>query len=246
MAIYLKQFKTQADYEAAGNGLILPNVSLTFDGNVHYKPRSPHDYVEIGGKKWATMNIGANSVTDMGLYFQWADIQGYTASQCGSGEGQKKFAWADYKYVTNVVSWWVGDITKYNSTDGKTVLESFDDAARINWGGKWRIPTTEEYVALGNAVTTAWTANYQGSGVAGLVCTAKADSSKILFFPACGTCGDGSVGSVGSQGWYWSSSVDSNDVQYAYTLQSSQSGHVYWDTTYYRNYGLPVRAVVNE
>jgi hypothetical protein len=32
-----------------------------------------HDYVEIGGIKWATMNVGATKVTDVGLYFQWGD-----------------------------------------------------------------------------------------------------------------------------------------------------------------------------
>jgi hypothetical protein len=42
MAIYLKKFETQAAYEAAESGLILPNVSLTVDNNtVHYNPSSP-------------------------------------------------------------------------------------------------------------------------------------------------------------------------------------------------------------
>ena len=42
MAIYLKQFETQAAYEAAQSGLILPNVSLTLDNNtVHYNPYVP-------------------------------------------------------------------------------------------------------------------------------------------------------------------------------------------------------------
>ncbi len=39
MSLYLKQFETQAAYEAAESGLILPNVSLTLDNNtVHYNP----------------------------------------------------------------------------------------------------------------------------------------------------------------------------------------------------------------
>ena len=50
-----------------------------------------HEYVEIAGIKWATCNIGANSITDYGLYFQWGDTQGYTADQVGSGEGKKFF-----------------------------------------------------------------------------------------------------------------------------------------------------------
>lgn len=54
------------------------------------------------------------------------------------------------------------------------------------------MPTTDEYAALGAAINTVWTTDYQGSGVAGLVCTDKTDSSKTLFFPACGRCNDGS------------------------------------------------------
>lgn len=39
MAVYLKEFETQAAYEAAQSSLILPNVSLTVDNNtVHYNP----------------------------------------------------------------------------------------------------------------------------------------------------------------------------------------------------------------
>ena len=82
-----------------------------------------HDYVEIGGIKWATMNIGASSISDYGLYFAWGDTQGYTASQVGSGEGQKYFGWADYKYGNGTSSPSATGMTKYNATDGKTVLE---------------------------------------------------------------------------------------------------------------------------
>jgi hypothetical protein len=42
MAKFLKKFETQAAYEAAQSGLILPNVSLTVDNNVvHYNPSTP-------------------------------------------------------------------------------------------------------------------------------------------------------------------------------------------------------------
>ena len=46
-----------------------------------------HEYVEINGKKWATKNLGATTITDPGFYFQWGDTQGYAASQIGYGEG---------------------------------------------------------------------------------------------------------------------------------------------------------------
>ena len=138
----LKQFETTAAYEAAESSLILPNVSVCKDAptvvyyNQYVEPS--HDYVEIGGIKWATMNIGASSITDNGLYFQWADTQGYTAAQCGSGEGQKYFGWADYKYGAGGSITDPANITKYNSTDGKTVLDAEDDSATAAWGGNWK------------------------------------------------------------------------------------------------------------
>jgi hypothetical protein len=260
MAIYLKKFETQAAYEAAQSGLILPNVSLTVDNNtVHYNPIDPyngHDFVEIGGVKWATMNVGANSVTDTGLYFQWGDTQGYTADQVGDGEGLKYFDWEDYKYAELDPSGSNGSgsgsgsgggtykMTKYNETDGKTVLEATDDAVTAAWGGTWRTPTKDEYVALGNAVNTAWTTDYQDSGVAGLVCTDKTDSSKVLFFPAAGYCYNGSVGGVGNYGGYWSSSLYTNR-QNAYALYL-YSDNANWDDSFDRYYGYAVRGVLGE
>ena len=225
-----------------------PHVSLTKDDSkVHFfeDPYKGHQYVEIGGLKWATMNVGADAVTDAGLYFQWGDTQGYTASQVGSGEGQKYFGWADYKYGNGTSSPGATGMTKYNATDGLTTLEAVDDAAVANWGGSWRMPTTEEYLALSNAVNTAWTADYQGSGVSGLILTDTTDTSKVLFFPAAGDCYNGSVINVGSRGLYWSSSVLSSDVQYACYL-SFNSSRVSWQNSISdRYYGFAVRLVTN-
>ena len=103
-------------------------------------------------------------------------------------------------------------MTKYNSTDGKTVLESSDDAATVNMGSGWRMPTEADFNTLSAATKNAWVTNYQGSGVAGRLFTDKNDSSKVLFFPAAGRCYDGSVNFVGSDGYYWSSSLDTSNV----------------------------------
>lgn len=203
-------------------------------------PAAGHDYVEIGGLKWATMNVGANSVTDYGLYFQWGDTQGYTADQVGSGEGQKAFKWSDYKWTEDGGS----TFTKYNATDGKTVLDIEDDAARANMGGQWRMPTTAEFQALGNAVNAVWTTDYNGSGVAGLVCTDKTDSSKTLFFPAAGCAGLGSMFGVGDVGYVWSSSLGSSYVDYAWSLNFGNED-TYWDYNFRRYYGFSVRGVLD-
>ena len=240
---YLRKFENHEAYVAAESGLILPNVSLCVNENeVHYNPAVPqHDYVEIGGIKWATMNIGAESVTDTGLYFQWGDTQGYTAEQVGT---DKMFNWANYKYSDNGTT----AMTKYKGDD-YTVLQPEDDAVTAAWGGSWRMPTTAEFQTLGAAVTSAWTTNYQGvEGCNGLLLTGKngtADEGKTLFFPACGSCYNGSVYSVGSDGYCWSSSLNSSSVQYAYNLNFS-SGYVYWQYDNYRYSGYAVRGVLGE
>ena len=217
----------------------LVNQIQTFD------PYNGHDYVEIGGLKWATMNIGANSVTDYGLYFQWGDTSGYLSGQCGSSGTTyaKPFNWADYKFSGGRTSPDATGMTKYNSSDNKTVLDLSDDAARTNWGGSWRMPTTAEFAALGAAVNTAWTANYQGSGVAGMVCTDKTDSSKVLFFPAAGDCGNGSVNFVGSNCSYWSSSLRTDNTTNGRSLYFYNRS-VYWQSISGRCAGFSVRGVV--
>lgn len=253
MAIYLKEFSTQNEYEQYinGSGAILPNVSICKDtpNEVHYNPyvdpSGGHEYVEIGGIKWATMNIGATCVTDYGLYFQWGDISGYTVDQVtGSTQPKKVFSWVNYKYGNGTFSPGATGMTKYNSTDGLTTLESSDDAATANWVGSWRIPTKAEFEALSDAVNSAWTADYQGSGVSGLVLTDKTDSSKVLFFPAAGYCDYSNVNSVGNNGYYWSSSVMDSGVQNAHYLVFASS-YVSWSSFTQRSKGYAVRGVMN-
>ena len=248
MTEFITKFDTTAELASfsATTDFGRPHVSLTKDDSkVHYfgDPYKGHEYVEIGGLKWATMNIGASKPSDYGLYFQWGDTQGYTAEQVGSGEGQKYFGGADYKYGNGTVSPGATGMTKYNETDGKTVLEAVDDAAVANWGGSWRMPTRAEFKALGAAVNTAWTVDYQGSGVAGLVCTDKTDSSKTLFFPAAGYGNNGRVGTVGGSGKYWYSSLRTDKRQYAHS-SVFDINYASWDSSYYRYHGYSVRPVV--
>ena len=176
---YLTNHTTEEEYNTVKHSLPTPQVALTMDDyNVHYQPYDPyggHDYVEIGGLKWATMNIGATAVTDTGLYFQWGDTQGYTAAQVGSGSGKKAFIWNDYKFWTADDGSGSSGFTKYNSTDGKNVLGIEDDGVNAAWGRNWRMPTAAEFQALGNAVNTQWVTNYQGSGVNGRLMTDKTD-----------------------------------------------------------------------
>ena len=96
MAIYLKKFENHTQYETytASTEFITPNVSLCEQENeVHYNPYVPidpyagHDYVDLGlpsGTKWATMNVGATSITDYGNYYQYG--KGADTHQTTSGQ----------------------------------------------------------------------------------------------------------------------------------------------------------------
>ena len=208
------------------------------DGKVHYF-QDGHEYVEIGGVKWAICNVGAEKETDRGLYFQWGDIQGYTADQVGRGE--KCFRWDDYKYGNGEIFQRTTDMTKYNSSDGKTILEPLDDTARFHMGGGWRMPTEKDFRTLLANTTNQWVTDYRGSGVSGRLFISEADNSKTLFFPCCGHCSGGVVYNVGSCGYYWNSSLNSSTVIYGGSL--ALGAWNYYITSNSRYFGFFVRGV---
>ena len=197
-----------------------------------------HEYVDLGlpsGTLWATMNVGASKASDAGLYFQWGDTSGYTEAQIGTGSGQKKFAsnWSDYKwYDTNKKAF-----TKYTTTGATLDLE--DDAAHVNMGGSWHMPTPEQINELLSNTTNTWTAQ---DGVKGRLFTSKTDSSKSIFFPAAGYALDGSVHDFRRYGYVWSSMLGKDNVYGGqYLIFDSGSIHLYSNNRYY---GHSVRGVL--
>lgn len=247
MAKFLKKFATTAEYNTyiESGDKVLPNVSYVVEENdTHFEPYVDpyrgHSYIEIGGLKWATMNIGANSVTDYGLYFQWGDTQGYTASEVTSGK--KAFNWPNYKYCDGTSN----NMTKYNNNDGKKMLEVSDDAAQANWGGNWRMPTIAEFKTLCTVTTSACTSNYENSGIGGLILTSKGDSNKKLFFPFAGFAGTkNTIVDVGYYGEYWSSSLYKNSVNDACLLCFSAANWLGCDEHSSRYVGYPIRPVAS-
>lgn len=205
-----------------------------------------HDYVEIGGIKWATMNIGASTIYDTGLYFQWGDTQGYTASQVGEESGQKYFSEEDYKWYDGTQK---PTFTKYNYIDNKTTLDLEDDAVHAAWGGNWRMPTIDEIESFVESVNSEWTNNYNNSGTAGWICEDKEDNTKVLFFPASGEASSGSVygNETDGHGWILSSNIcDGSDAYNVHKLGGYyDEGEVYNGITT-RFYGFPCRGVYDD
>ena len=192
--------------------------------------------------KWAKCNIGAATETEYGYYFQWGDTVGYTKDQVGSGDGQKYFGWADYKYNSGGTSSpSATDMSKYNASDRLKVLLGDDDAAVANMGGSWRMPTEEEYQELLNSTTNEWVTTYNGKDVNGMLFTSN-KNGKTLFFPASGFFESGGVRGVGRYGLYWCSSLDSRSVLNGRRLYFD-SGNCNMNYNHRRYFGFGVRGV---
>ena len=193
-------------------------------------------YVDLelpSGTLWATKNVGADKVTDYGLYFQWGDAKGYAADQVGSGKGKKEFS-SDW----NLYRWYDGDIiTKYLLNNAKLELE--DDAAHIHLGGDWHIPSPTKIQELIDNTTSEWTSFY---GVSGMKFASKKDSSKYIFIPAAGYAFNGSVHANGIVCNVWSymvSSIYTKTAKYFYC--HSEGIRLSSD---YRFYGFSVRGII--
>lgn len=118
--------------------------------------------VDLGlpsGTKWASMNLGATSVTDAGDYYAWGEVEPYytgTAQNPSWKSGKTNgYAWESYRFAGEynqqedewTLTKYVTD-PDYGEVDGKTQLESADDAATAKLGGNWRMPTLEEFQEL--------------------------------------------------------------------------------------------------
>lgn len=82
-------------------------------------------------------------------------------------------------------------MTKYNSTDGLTQLLPEDDAATVNWGGDWRMPTTEQINELLQETEYGYSENYENSGINCKILTGP--NKNILVLP---------IGENGTSSWY--------------------------------------------
>ena len=165
-------------------------------------PPDSHEYVDLGlpsGTLWATCNVGANSPEEYGDYFAW-----------GETTPKETYNWSTYKWCKGSGE----TMTKYctNSyygcdgfVDNKTELDSEDDAAYVNWGPSWRMPTHEQIGELIDNCTWALTTSNDVNGYLG-----TGPNGNTLFLPAAGSRWDESLFDLGSWGDYWSRTLDSS------------------------------------
>ena len=199
-------------------------------GNTGGGGTGDHAYVDLGlpsGLLWATCNVGADKPEDYGSYFAW----GETATK-------SNYDWSTYK-------WRNGDnLTKYNynsgygTVDNKTVLDPEDDAAHVNWGGGWRMPTHGEMKELKDNCTWTWTTQGGKNGY-----RVTGPNGNSIFLPAAGYRDGTGLDCAGSVGYYWSSSLywSGPDLAYVMFFLSGSVDSQFDSSRYFGNTVRPVR-----
>ena len=186
-----------------------------------------------GGPYWATTNIGAENPEDYGYYFWWGDTVGYKRENdawVASDGSSSNFSFCETNTPTHNMNIATLQSEGWITADG--VLAPAHDAAHVQWGGNWRMPTQQELSDLCSKCDWTWTTM---NGVHGYVVKGQgAYASASIFLPCPGFGYGTSLGSAGSRGDYWSS-VPRSDNGYAWDLYFNSSYH---DTGYdYRRYG---------
>ena len=215
--------------------IINPTVTDWVDGGTvnDPDPANGHAYVDlglrVGGNKilFATMNIGASSVSEFGDYFAWGETsKKYTGvnnnGNYNTGIVGGSFTKENSPYYIGNDNW-----SKYNTTDNKTTLDPSDDGATVMWGGNWRMPDISEleYLSSSNCTKTAY--NYSSSpyGIGGYLITGKGNySNNSIFLPAAGKVNNTSVSDSGFCN-YWSRTRRSDYVLWTASSQVYQTYH---------------------
>ena len=173
--------------------------------------------VDLGlpsGTLWANMNVGAFSEEAPGNSYAW-----------GETEVKTTYSWSTYKWYNR----YNGDyynMTKYNLSDKLTELEPEDDAAYVNWGKQWRMPSEAQFEELINHCSWNWTMQ---NGVNGYKVVGPNGNS--IFMPT----------TAGSYGYYWSRALYAGYPYRARYLDFNSSS--IGTSDYNRCYGRSVRPV---
>jgi hypothetical protein len=168
--------------------------------------RYPMEYVDLGlSVMWATCNVGAKCPEEYGDFFAW-------------GETKPKDNYSWNTFFDNISG---GDelfgvritaANKYNNDGGLTNLTPEDDAAYVNWGPDWRMPTYNELCELRDSCIWTWfdNGNSEFNGVAGYKVQGRKEgyTDKFIFLPAAGYRLGTGIHYAGVCGCYWSTSID--------------------------------------
>jgi hypothetical protein len=235
--------RTHGDFNCTLNGLSVGTTyyvrtyAVTSNG-VEYGPERSfttisvysnyYEYVDLGlSVKWADRNLGATAPEEVGDLYAW-----------GETETKDDFSYSNYKYCISSTKFtkYCMDKSQYNDyfADFKTTLEYSEDAAHVNLGGQWRMPTESEWAELKYNCTWEWSTT---NGVKGYKITSNKNNNSI-FLPS---------NRNGSYGFYWSSELSTLGDGYAKKLYFNWNGNsIDCANSNNRIQGLSIRPVYDE
>ena len=207
------------------------------------------------GTIWADKNVGAENPWENGLYFSWGNVDGHAVDE-----------------NSNVTDGYSFDENTYSTTLGGqytgSTLDAEHDAATVNMGDGWRMPTSAETLELventdhyyigddGNIIAGPF--NYENKipkkeGYKKLrsICFVKKgeefnynDRSNFIEFPFAGICSCSLLDVEYFYGYVWSNSVLDSATEYARNLILISDGRLYGDNCF-RFLGHSVRGVTS-
>lgn len=143
-----------------------------------------YKFVNLGlpsGTLWCTKNLGAETETDPGNYYQW----GYTEPV---NKGTKHLYKTDYSKFNPSGN--NKTFTKYNKNKVHYQLENIDDAAYQETNCIFRMPTPEQFEELIKYCKWKWV-NINGSNLYGYKITSRKRGNKeFIYLPAAGSISD--------------------------------------------------------
>lgn len=178
-----------------------------------------HEYVDLGlSVVWATCNLGAEKPEDCGDNYCWGETEPYVQEV----SSLKDITCADNKSYN------------YNEMVKNNTLRPEYDAARVQWGGYWRMPTQNEIRELIDDCTWTWTTV---NGVKGYRITSKVRGHKrdCIFLPV--------TDERDSDSWgiYWTSTSSRGGG--AMDMQFGADNHITYFSVSTRN-EMPIRPVI--
>lgn len=185
------------------------------------------EMVDLGlpsGTLWAQYNLGTTQNEAYGNHYAW----GETATK-------NAFSWSNYKYCKDGKH---NALTKYNTkssygtVDNMTQLDEKDDAIKSSCGYYYGIPTKEDWEEL--IKYCKWTKH--GNGV-----VARGPNGSIIYFPTAGYRSGYNHYDAESDGYYWSSTLDSGSPDDAWFVHVSNGKAEL--QSYYRCAGRSIRVV---
>lgn len=212
-----------------------------------------HEYVDLGlpsGTMWATCNVGATEPTEPGDLFGW-------------GETSPHYTSITLKPAVNIVwkramQWGYSKETYWNATSSDNVHEwsvlPYDketnllkpeyDAAQVNWGGEWRMPTHEEAQELLDKCQWTYFADYEGAGIAGYLVTSKIEgyTDRSIFLPISGYINGTTYSNLACDYYLANYEPIWNDFRKCHSLALDHN-RCHIDKWMYRHNGEPVRPV---